>query len=286
MALTLVTAIYLLSVVLPRADGLRCYQCPLIDDPLKCHNTTRCQSNEVCFVTEAIDSDFDLTYRLGCVTEQGCSNIVRRSPNHSHRRSLAQQCCRTNFCNKGYPGLLTTKLTTPTTTTQTTTVKPTTPTRTTKHLIHTTQHHHVSTQTHSVDARCPRGRVLDDNCYVPSFQYGSQWKQVTRHDAYTFCRQHGMNLPSIHSPREETFIHRMVSAMLHTDNSHDIALWIGLQDIRWDDGSAFNFNRWDTANYHSTSHRNCVVMTTDMKWRVSGCDHHHYFLCKRKMIHA
>lgn len=63
--------------------------------------------------------------------------------------------------------------------------------------------------------------------------------------------------------------------------------WLGIKDIHWDDGTNFNFNRWDSRNYHSSTNRNCVVVVVsgeDHMWRTESCDQHHYFVCKRKYV--
>ena len=46
--------------------------------------------------------------------QKDCLSTVRRSSNV--KRSLREQCCRENLCNRGYPGTLTTRPTTPTST--------------------------------------------------------------------------------------------------------------------------------------------------------------------------
>ncbi|XP_061193364.1 uncharacterized protein LOC133201583 [Saccostrea echinata] len=268
----------LLSILLVEADGLLCFHCNLVDNPLQCHSTTACNTHEACHVTETIDDNFNLTYRLGCVAEQECSHLSRRF--QDNRRSLSKQCCSTDLCNRGYPGLLTNNAP-PTTSLQTTSSRTTTTTRpktTAQAIKHTTNQHYTNTHdhhtNHTIDDRCPHGHTYDGYCYVPSIHYGHRWSQVTRHNADSYCRSHGMTLPSIHSQIEEAFIQRIMTKTI---------FWIGLQNTRWDDGTSFNFNRLDHNNYHSASNRHCIVMGKDMKWWAVGCDQHHYFLCKRKM---
>lgn len=266
----------LLVILLAKADGLRCYSCNLIGDPLKCQTTEICGDHKICVVTETIDSAFNLTYRLGCENEQDCSDIARRSSDV--RRSLTEQCCREDLCNRGYPRSLTARPTTPSPTTVTT--RPT-HVITTPSTDHTTRHqHHVPTSSlhlSSIAERCPHGHSLDGYCYVGSIQYGHQWSKVNRHTADTYCRNHNMTLTSIHSKDEEMFLTRLMQGN---------PFWLGIKDIHWDDGTNFNFNRWDSRNYHSSTNRNCVVVVVsgeDYLWRTESCDQHHYFVCKRKM---
>ncbi|XP_062608812.1 uncharacterized protein LOC134270599 [Saccostrea cucullata] len=217
MTIKIVTVACLLSILLVEAHGLLCFHCDLVDDPLKCHSTKTCNTHEACHVTETIDDNFNLTYRLGCVAEQECPNLSRSPRDKLFRRSLSKQCCSTDLCNRGYAGLLTSKAT-PTTSTQTTTLRPTTTTQISSIQEITTRQHHTTTQVHNTDhtfdGRCPYGHIYHGYCYVPSLQYGHRWNMVTRHDADTYCKQHGMTLPSIHSLEEELFIHRIMTSSM------------------------------------------------------------------------
>nr|XP_022294443.1 uncharacterized protein LOC111104665 [Crassostrea virginica] len=273
MGLHNVQALCLLIFFLAKGDGLRCYSCSLVGDPQACHNTTRCEAGKICVVTETIDDAFNLNFRLGCVAEQDCISTVRRSSDV--KRSLKEQCCRENLCNRGYPGTLTTR---PTTTKPT--VAPTS-----SHVTTTHQHHsplaqsqsHSTTPSHQpidISNRCPHGHSLDGYCYVPSLKYGQQSSKVSRQDADKFCRSHQMMLPSIHSQDENNFLHRLMEGN---------TFWLGLDDVHWNDGTAFNFNMWNSDNYHNTHNKTCVVMDSSNEWKAESCHLHHYFVCRRKL---
>ncbi|XP_062566659.1 lymphocyte antigen 75-like [Saccostrea cucullata] len=291
-----------------KGSAIICYNCIFVDNPLHCNITKQCLLNEVCTVTETIDDSFSFKYRLGCVNPMNCDAVVQNG-----KRSLSQQCCARDNCNRGFPGSLTTKVTaaatSPTTSTvptsrETTTTKLTTTTASqpivTSHLTKapTSHHHHhhkhsttVTTTTitpsstdhtthqhnqhnqnnHNNDGACNQENLVKyhHHLYYSSELHGRQ--RLTKQEAREACKMCHMELVSIHSGDELTFVHS------HLANKNEI--WIGLEHGAWTDGSRHNFFYW---RHPEDANEPCIVMDTNSSWQADNCYRTHLYVCKSK----
>ncbi|EPB79802.1 lectin C-type domain protein [Ancylostoma ceylanicum] len=114
------------------------------------------------------------------------------------------------------------------------------------------------------------------------------------------CNQHDAHLVSIHSMRENDFVHDLIGLRL----DRLIYSWIGLyrdyvgDDWKWTDGSEVDYLNW---GYHQPDNynnipgfgpENCAQMyivprlAWDTYWNDVKCDiGGHYFVCKRMTDH-
>ncbi|XP_062566949.1 uncharacterized protein LOC134229252 [Saccostrea cucullata] len=105
-----------LSKLCPRTCGtcpLKCYKCDSVSNVQDCNTTLECPANNMCIVTESLGADFSMTYRLGCATNDVCSQLFGSAPTGSSlivgkrapakRANLNGDCCNTDLCNRHFP---------------------------------------------------------------------------------------------------------------------------------------------------------------------------------------
>lgn len=104
------------SKLCPRLCGtcpLKCYHCDSVADVNDCNATMECSNGEKCIVTETLAADFTKSYRLGCATNEVCTQLFGANTGGSSliigRRSVEKRanldgdCCDSDLCNQHTP---------------------------------------------------------------------------------------------------------------------------------------------------------------------------------------
>nr|XP_034317233.1 uncharacterized protein LOC105347489 [Crassostrea gigas] len=86
----------------------KCYNCDGLSSPSVCNITQICPDrNYSCIVTESLGSDFSITYRQGCATQDVCTRLFGTpggAPTVIGKRSnLNGECCQNDLCNNNRP---------------------------------------------------------------------------------------------------------------------------------------------------------------------------------------
>ncbi|XP_021363642.1 uncharacterized protein LOC110456914 isoform X2 [Mizuhopecten yessoensis] len=95
------------DTICPETCGtcLTCYDCNAVSSPDACPTIKTCKAHEKCITVESLDNNFNIIYKLGCVTEQVCDTFFGWASNtYVDTRQVGTnrkgQCCRTKLCNK------------------------------------------------------------------------------------------------------------------------------------------------------------------------------------------
>ncbi|XP_061177475.1 cysteine-rich, acidic integral membrane protein-like [Saccostrea echinata] len=83
--------------------SLTCYSCSETTHPSDCKVTTQCHPHQLCVVTQALNADFKMVYRLGCMDRHQCDAF--RHDGLGNRRSIVARgdCCEHDRCNSYSP---------------------------------------------------------------------------------------------------------------------------------------------------------------------------------------
>ncbi|XP_061175637.1 uncharacterized protein LOC133184564 [Saccostrea echinata] len=84
----------------------KCYKCDAVDRPEDCHNTTVCEADQVCIVTQTFTESLEEKFRLGCVDKSICMSLYG-SVQSKRSISFDGGCCDHNYCNKHDPDVTT-----------------------------------------------------------------------------------------------------------------------------------------------------------------------------------
>ncbi|XP_048765156.2 uncharacterized protein LOC125672978 isoform X2 [Ostrea edulis] len=84
-------------------EALTCYSCTETDNPKNCVTTTQCLPDQLCVVTQALNANFKMVYRLGCMDRHQCDAF--RHDGLGNRRSIVAMgdCCDHDRCNSYTP---------------------------------------------------------------------------------------------------------------------------------------------------------------------------------------
>ncbi|XP_061176155.1 protein roadkill-like [Saccostrea echinata] len=134
---------------------------------------------------------------------------------------------------------------------------------------HTTRHHHHHHHNQNNDGTCSRENMVKhhNHFYYSSELHGRQ--RLTKQEAREACKMCHMELVSIHSVEELTFVHNVLA------NKNEI--WLGMEHNTWTDGSSRNFNNWQ---HPEDANESCIVMDTNSRWQADNCYRTHLYVCK------
>merc|ERR1719500_1052442 len=121
--------------------------------------------------------------------------------------------------------------------------------------------------------RCGSGwSAFGSHCYR-LFEDELEWQDAEKH-----CRSVGGTLVSIHSQAEDNFIGGLSSERI----------WLGGNDITsegawtWSDGSAWNYNNWNSGEPNDAGGEDCAEKTSTTTWNDIPCTGHpRKFVCKK-----
>ncbi|XP_051728471.1 C-type mannose receptor 2-like [Ctenopharyngodon idella] len=120
----------------------------------------------------------------------------------------------------------------------------------------------------------PCSSYLHFVCYNESEYIRVQtWKNWT--DAQSYCRQHHIDLPTIHNSEEQNKLENIIPS--------GSWVWIGLflDSWEWSDQWKLSFRYWTEGQPSQSSGSDCVGMSTTNsgKWAHESCDLQHPFIC-------
>ncbi|XP_029367627.1 ladderlectin-like [Echeneis naucrates] len=119
---------------------------------------------------------------------------------------------------------------------------------------------------------------FDGSCYFLA-NFPESWT-----NAESFCASYGGSLASVHDIWGYNFLQRMVKT-----GGHPFA-WIGgyyfQGNWRWEDGSRFDYNRWETIS--STDHFQCLQLNSQESkgWSNNDCGMPFPFVCQVKRVNC
>ncbi|XP_067107531.1 macrophage mannose receptor 1 [Osmerus mordax] len=135
----------------------------------------------------------------------------------------------------------------------------------------------------------PEWVQFNGKCY----QFNMESNKKTWHDARDYCINHGGNLASILSEKEQAFITTQM-------NRYPYDMWIGLNDVNWEmrflwtEGKKLSYTNWAKGHpvsmpegrYSFDSTFDCTVLVgSNFKqtglWKVEDCSIPQGFICKR-----
>ncbi|CAG0897634.1 unnamed protein product [Cyprideis torosa] len=139
----------------------------------------------------------------------------------------------------------------------------------------------------TADGKCG-GCNVDEELYPEGASSASCYfasdNELTWQEAREICQARGMDLVSLHSSEEETFVASLFTPL--------VTFWIGLNDQAnegsyvWSDGTELDYPNWDGPNDPTgTTGQNCVRWYADTGlWRDVSCDSTFAFACKGDLV--
>jgi len=124
------------------------------------------------------------------------------------------------------------------------------------------------------EVSCGEGETMfEDSCFWSEGGHPYSWAE-----AEEVCRSRGMQMASVHSPKEQKIVF---------DLTGNYNCWIGLTDIeregdfRWSDDSPVDYLNWGTGNPNGGDAENCVrTFGSDGEWYDDSCDDHWGVVCR------
>ncbi|XP_045209803.2 macrophage mannose receptor 1-like isoform X2 [Mercenaria mercenaria] len=128
----------------------------------------------------------------------------------------------------------------------------------------------------------PDWKLYNGSCYYVNTPKDGPTSRKTWFEASDYCKQHGGDLASIHSLKENGFIATLITRAVSSD------CWIGLSDygvnqFGWNDGSPFDFVHWSGGEPNDAfgSEKCGQIKSSNAYWNDNDCNEKYHFVCKR-----
>ncbi|XP_078338646.1 uncharacterized protein LOC111100018 [Crassostrea virginica] len=82
---------------------LTCYSCAETSHPRQCNVTTQCHAHQLCVVTQSLNAEFKLVYRLGCMDRHQCEAFRHDGLGTKRSFTANGDCCEHDRCNSLTP---------------------------------------------------------------------------------------------------------------------------------------------------------------------------------------